>query len=502
VGLLLLASPWIGASATAQERQYNLTGVTVYDAAEILGFAAQIAARREGGIDARAIADAIELIYREDGYFLAEVFVGSDGRTLVVDEGEIGRLTIEGVDAAMFARIRSYMAPVVGRRAITLAEFERAIMLVEDIQSITATAEIDYPPGSSAAEVRVLARPVDDAFGYVTLDHPSRALGEEVTLSFGEQFTSLLSPGDLLRIELSGTSDLEGDSSVSGALAYRFPLGGSGAYAEAYLGNVLARRDRDGALAPTDIEGNTAILALGYPVIRDVEAYGYALLEIRRSDSSVTVERDTGPDDAFDSGVQALAGSWISGRTLPEGGAWEYGLHLTWGERTDDPGGIDDGDDTFTHLRFGIGYDHPVDWFGPESSVRAELWGQYSNDRLPGIEQFHIGGRDEDRGYLFTEAQGDSGISATLEVGRDLFPASGALRRYQPFGFFDAGWVGNNAPSRTGYTEETFASLGLGVDIELARGVFVRTYAAVPMLDGPSTGAGDPAFYLGLTKSW
>ena len=124
-------------TALSQDRQYNLTGVTVYDPAEILGFAAQLTAQRQGSVTPRALADTIEVIYREDGYFLAEVFVGSDGQTLVVDEGEIGSLSIEGVDAATFRRIRSYMAPVVGRRAVTQREFERAMMLVEDMQSIS-----------------------------------------------------------------------------------------------------------------------------------------------------------------------------------------------------------------------------------------------------------------------------------------------------------------------------------------------------------------------------
>ena len=67
----------------------------------------------------------------------------------------------------------------------------------------------------------------------------------------------------------------------------------------------------------------------------------------------------------------------------------------------------------------------PVTWLGPETSLRAEVWGQYSPDRLPAIEEFHLGGREDERGYVFAEAQGDSGLSATVELGRDLFPASG-----------------------------------------------------------------------------
>ena len=490
-------------AATSQERQYNLAGVTVYDPAELLGFAAQVTAQRRGKVTASTLAETIEVIYREDGYFLAEVFVGSDGQTLVVDEGEIGSLSIEGVNEATFRRIQSYMAPVVGRRAVTQREFERAMMLVEDIQSISATAEIDYPPGEMSAEVRIIASPEDDAFGYVTLDNPSREFGDEIILTFGQQFVSLLTPADMLRIEASGTLEFDGgDDSVWGALAYRLPLGGSGAYAEAYVGSVTARRDRDGTLAPTDLDGNTAILAFGYPVVRDVDTYGYTLLEFRRSTSDVDIDETGEETTKFDSDVDVLAATWIYGKALPEGGAWEYALNVAFGDRTSDPVGFDDGDEDFWHLRFGLGYEHPVTWFGPEGTVRAELWGQYTADRLPSIEEFYIGGREEDRGYVFAEAQGDTGVSATLEVSRDLFPEGGLLRRYRPFGFLDVGWVENNVPGPDELADETLASLGVGVDLEFPAGAFVRSYVAAPLLDGPSTDAGDPAFYLGLTKSW
>ena len=144
-----------------------------------------------------------------------------------------------------------------------------------------------------------------------------------------------------------------------------------------------------------------------------------------------------------------------------------------------------------------------MSWFGPNSSVRAEFWGQLTPNRLPGIEEFYIGGREEERGYSFAEAQGDNGLSGTLEVGRDLFiGADDILRRVRPFGFFDVGYVHNNDPAATELGDETFASLGLGLDAEFAHGFFARSYLGVPLTDGPTTRTGAPAFYLGLTKTW
>lgn len=275
------------------------------------------------------------------------------------------------------------------------------------------------------------------------------------------------------------------------------PVGGSGAYAELFYGNINARRDTSGALLATDIYGDTAVAAFGYPVVRDVETYGYALAEIRRSGTEVDVS-----GTVFDSEVEVAGLSWIFRRTLPRGGAYEYAVNISAGQRKSSATGFDDGDEQFSHLRLGFGYEHPTRWFGPDSTVRAEFWGQYSGDRLPSVEEFHLGGRDDERGYLFAEAVGDSGVSATLEVSRDLFPEAPGIHLLRPFGFLDVGYVSNNAPGASEVDEDTFASLGLGIEAVTRSNVTLRSYVASPLTDGPSTGAGDTTVYVGITKSW
>jgi hemolysin activation/secretion protein len=500
-GLMFAGSAPASAQSTLDLRATSLGGVSVYEPAELLTFAGLVAAQRIANPDLADVADAIEAIYREDGYFLAEATVAPDGSTIIVREGEIGEIAVEGVDARTYPLVRDYLEPLLGRRAVTLSEFERRMMLIEDIDSITAVAEIDYPPGSDAARVRLVAEPLDANFGYVTLDNPSRQFGEAARLSFGQRLHSAFTPGDLLSLELSGAAEFDGDEDeVWGAAAYRFPLGASGAYVEAYLGSVTASRDPIGALSGTDFQGNTAILALGYPVIRNIDTFGYALFEVRRSSNDEDVIGTATGD--FDSTVDVIAASWIHGRALANGGAWEYAVNVAAGQQDARSGGAVQGDDTFTHVRFGAGYERPVSWFGGQSSVRAEFWGQHSPDRLPAVEQFYIGGNYDERGYLFAEAQGDSGVSATFEIGTDLFPAEGGVRHLRPIGFLDIGYVKNNDP-QPGQTEDaTFASLGVGTDVDFGNGFFVRTYVAAPLTDGVTTKAGDPAFYLGLTRSW
>ncbi|MCR9157574.1 MAG: BamA/TamA family outer membrane protein [Rhodobacteraceae bacterium] len=487
-------------AAEAQETTatYTLLGVSHYEPSELLSFATLLTQQQTGFISPQGLAQSIETIYLEDGYVLAEVFLAADGLTLVVDEGEVGDIFIEGVDEDHFRLIEAYTRPLLAKRGLQQKDLERAIMLVEDIGSITATAEFDYPPGAAHARLRIIADELDRDFGSLSLDHPSREFGEAVRLSFSQSYLSALTAGDLLRFNLSATTELDrDDTSVWGAVAYRMPLGGSGLYGEAYLGNIGAYRDAQGALQETELLGRTAILALGFPLVRNIDTYGYGLFELRQSASEVDVA-----DQKFDSEVDIVSASWIYGKALGSGGAFEYALNLSFGEQREMPQGIENGDETFSYVRFGLGYEHPIGLFGPESTLRAEVWGQHSQDQLPSIEEFYLGGIDAERGYVFAEAQGDSGYSASLELSRDLFPNSEHINRLRPFGFFDYGQVWNNDPRAHEIDDATLSSIGLGIDAEFTNGFFARSYVAAPLQDGPSTKAGDPAFYLNLSKSW
>lgn len=484
-------------SAVAQDWTISLEGVTVYDPQTLLEFATQVSLSRYGVVHVDTLVDVVEVIYREDGYFLAEVFIEADGRTLFVDEGAIGRVVVEGFDPETAGLIQKYMEPLLEQRPTKLSAFERALMLSDDIGSVSVTAEVHYPDPNGAAELRVLAYDEDTSSGFVTLDHPARRFGEDVTLTFGQTYLSTFTPGDLLGIELSGTTDFSGDDTLFGTLRYRMPVGSSGAYAEAYFGNVGARRDVDGSLQETDIAGRTAIFALGYPFVRNVDTYGYGLLEIRHS----STETDVGDLD-FDSEVNAVSATWIYGNATESGAAWEYAASLTYGERNSDTPGFTDGDESFVHLRFGAGLNTPTTWFGEGSFVHAEFWGQLTGNQLPSAEQFYIGGRFDERGYRFAEAQGDSGVSAMLSVGRDIYTDGGALQRIRPFGFVDIGHVASNDGDGRANSDETFASFGLGLDTQIKQNYFVSTHVALPLIDGPETDAYDSAFYLGLTRSW
>ena len=475
----------------------TLEGVKQYNSAEILSFAAQVAAQRDGAVRPARVAEIIEAMYLEDGYFLASTWVGPDGGTIYVDEGEIGSVQIEGVDAATFELVKGLVAPVLGVRGVTQDDFERAIMLVEDIGAISAVAEIDYHDDADLANLRIIAAPQDRSYGSATLDHPATAFGEAATISFSQQYRSFLTPGDLARAELSLNSTFDGDETDGfAALSYRTPVGTSGAYADFYAANALVARDATGTLAKTDITGQTIIASLGYPAIRLVDRFGYVLIELRHSESEVTV----GPDE-FRNSVNVISASWIDSHALENGGAVEYGINVAYGQ-TATAANTGDGDDEFTHLRFGIGYDAPVSALGDGTTLRAELYGQYSADDVPSIDHFLLGGKDSERGYGAGEAGGDSGLSASLEIGRDYLMQGDTVRLARPFAFLDAGYVQSNETGTSDAVDLQLASVGLGIDLVFVEGFGASAYAAMPLRDGTITEKRDTAIYMSLTKEW
>ncbi|WP_271952877.1 hypothetical protein, partial [Ruegeria faecimaris] len=101
---------------------------------------------------------------------------GPDGQSIVVDEGRIQTIEIEGVDTRTFQTLEKIFRPLTTAYPITLKQFERAVMLAEDIPDLELSTELDYPD-QAGARLRVLGEPLRKQAGSATLDNPPRELG-------------------------------------------------------------------------------------------------------------------------------------------------------------------------------------------------------------------------------------------------------------------------------------------------------------------------------------
>ena len=451
----------------------------------------------------------MQLIYREDGYFLAEVGhqTFEDRIIFSVFEGWIETLSVEGVDAATAAKIAEYFEPVIGVRPLRLGPFERALMLSDDLAGIDVTndlagieisTEIDYPEGQDGARLRVLASQAE-GISYLTADNPPREFGDAVTARLGHQAFSLFTPGDFLRLEV-GYSYFSEDGDSNGVLGsgyYQAPVSSGGTYVEGFVSSNYARRGQSGDFEETDIFGFTAGVLAGHPLYRDSHSFEYLLAELRHSEAT----SDT-PTQEFDSSSSALSLSYIHGWNDDHGLPTRLNLSLTGGLADDEQAlSGEEPDETFWHVRAGIGTSRPLAFIDHRTALRAEVWGQYSTSRLPTVEEFYLGEREALRGYEFAEVVGDYGLNSTLEISHQFAKPAGMIDFVTPFIFLDAGYADVTEEAFSSGTS-TLVSAGIGSDLQFAFGMHVRGYMGVPLKDGPFTDSGSPGFYLSVTQVW
>ena len=487
----------------AAQPGYIIHGVSLYDPAELVNFAHAHVYNHDGTVSLERLAQGIELVYREDGYFLAEADVISDGRgntIIVVDEGRIDSVVVEGVDELVHARIEAYAARLIGRPGITQAEFERVLMLVNDLAGVTAVTEFDYPDRQGGARLVIHAGQAEQA-GSLTFDNPPRELGEATSLYFTQEFYSVFGGGDLLRFQGSASFHYSGDGkgeSFSGNAYYRAPVGDDGGYWEAFGGNVIGQRDAYHNYVATELEGREAGIVVGFPFYRDIHNYAYGVLEARHSavDSS-------GGGVSYRSAVNAMSAMALYGYDGDEGAPTRLGLIATAGWRDGSlPAGEDDGDDQYFHLRASYGTSRPFSMLDENLSLRFEVFAQYSPQRLPAVEEFYLGTKNQLRGYRFAEASGDSGAVGLIEINHVLPESAGVFRRLNTYAFLDAGIVENNVPGVRETGSIHLASTGVGIRAGLQNGLVINSHVGIPLVDGPFTESFDPGIYLGVTVQW
>ena len=125
----------------------------------------------------------------------------------------------------------------------------------------------------------------------------------------------------------------------------------------------------------------------------------------------------------------------------------------------------------------------------------AKVQGQFSNDALISSEQFSVGGLDTVRGYLESEALGDSAALGTLELRSPSltnYLGDAVLNDWRFHLFADAGRVFVNDTLPEQQDRFDLWSFGVGTRVQLLDYVNGSFDFAVPMTTQESTERGDP----------
>lgn len=493
--LLASVSP-LQAQQNQQDDTILLSGVTAYDPVELGQWADATSGGNSPGEHLEAVADAIELRYREDSFLAAEAIVDRDpetGQPLIrVHEGRLVEIDIEGARPKTAAMIRRYVDRLQDGQPLRMRKTTRQLLLASDRAGIELASQFTHRPGGEGTilQIGVSERRHE---GFVSVDNVPLRPNHAIRVIGQEEIYGVATGGDVARATVVHLSNPGGGDGWAGQAFYRAPIGGGGSYFEAYGGSAITRRKFDGLVPNYDQTGTHFGFALGQAVTRTMERQGFIIGEYEYVAGRARTDRAR-----LRSAVHALRLHWTAERFLPPSSTLEGSITASAGIRTAHGQLLGpDGKRHWAHVRAEGGIATPV---GNNFVLRIEGEGQLALTGLPEIEHFYLGHLPVIRGYAQGEAGADSGgaVSIQLERSFQVSPAAALA----PFVFSGAGFTSRKGSNAAYVTNEQLTSVGSGAEISTRSGWSARSWIAIPLTDGPLSKSGHPAFYFRLTRSW
>lgn len=460
-----------------------LEGVTAYPEEELQAYASALIGKPVTLSDVRAIAREIERRYRQDGYFLVRALVPvqtvTDGRVrIVVLEGAVDAVFIEGDVGPVEDLIRSYLQPVLDQRPLKLATLERALLIANDIPGVSVSATLaPATRQTGAADLTVTAQRTPFAASFLVDNFGDDYTGrwEAASSVYSNSWTSA---GEQIVITGFTTQPWSDHNQNVGQVttSWRPPLDGLAISTIYSYGNSSP----GSAVEQFDFDGKTLLagVSISYPLIRS-RAYDLNLLS---GFDYINAYTDVFGGDTFTkdrlrvwfSGAQGrVRDGWNGVNTLQAG--VRQGLPiLDATKRDDEEKSRPDASGEATVLTGGVSRLQPLP---ADLSVYMVAAGQYAFSPLLTNEQFDLGGTSFGRGYAFNQVTGDSGIGGTVELRYDLALGLPALDRLQVFTFFDGGrvWNEQNVPGNQ------LSSAGAGIRLSPIPELTVELQMAKPL---------------------
>lgn len=424
--------------------------------------------------------NALEEAYANAGFVLARVVLPQqslrDGGILkvVVVDGFVETVDKANVPPEIRRRIDQLTAPLLNRKALTLAQLERQLLLAGDTAGVAlgTTLGAGRLPGGT---VLTLDPEYQKITGFVGFDnHAAEQLGR-LTLNAGLEFNSPLGYGETLYLRASGspTSFFDDDPRYR-VLAGGFvvPIGSSGLA----LNGEFTTSDTtpDNQVAPTRSNFDRQSLRLIYPMIRGRKLNLTTQFSIdRQQDTQDLIVGSTTP--IYEDATTVLRFGGSLSYVHEDGAFTDAGIVLSqgidaWGARsaadvgTGTPLSRQGADAKFTKLNVSAFHQRAL-----AENIVLSVSGRVQlsfGDALVTSEQFGLAGPRELSGFESGQLRGDNGWVVRAEVAYQSNVTFGNIpARISPYAFVAVGSISIEQPTALELSRENAHSYGVGVDI-------------------------------------
>ncbi len=461
----------------------------------------------------QGVADAVTEAYRKAGFLVSVAYlppqtIGSDRIVEIrVMEGRIGKVIVQG-NQRYDSRTVGDAAQRLQGRPLRKADIDSALLYARDLPGVSVSSVLQ--PGENEGETDLVLVANESGRPWtvnLSVDSYGTELSGRGRAQAGLVWNNPLGRGDVFAI--SGIWQFDPEASRNGAVSYSLPVRGVTGLSVLAGANQSELEINSGPLAVLDLKGpasqryagadwkfvNTQMLLLTASMRYVHETSRFEAMGVRLSNQRYDVaELGLGArhNDARWRGVN-LAQLSVR-RSLHDGSASPDVVNPYR-------------DSQFTLARLGL---MRMQYLSRTQRLLFKFNGQYSNNALPALEQFQLGGNDSVRGYAQGENLGDRGLFGALEYQVD---APGFADKASPFQglawrelltfdvFIDHGKVfdaSGNLPATT------LASAGAGMTFRLPRfhNLELRLAGAVPTSSYPAADGRDARLYARLGMSF
>lgn len=435
----------------------------------------------------------LQTALEKNGYLLSRV--EQHENNIYVDLGAILDIKIVGIESSNKEMITRYVSTL-KQNDITLNKVERVLTLINSIPGVSATFSFQKDESSGKYTIVVSGYEIKQN-GSILLDNIPTRLGKRSRVSLSQNLYSLLTAGDVLRLE---GSYVRGDSlpnQTGYSISYQDQLEFNGGYWEITYGDNKSKTNLYSPLTGTtqnNYDGKYATISFAHPLIVKHNHESFLIAQYEHSKENT--------DNLGKVKLNVFRASYFDLYHGNYGDSISFGVTLSHGNNLEHYNNNEE--KSFNHLRVGGGYITPVG-SNNKTEFRAEAYAQVGSKDVVGSELFFLGSENFLRGYKPGYFVGESGFAGTFELAHSYDNPIKYINRLTPYVFVDYGMVFNDNQNINGTSrenEQEAYSIGLGTKIYMKNNLSLDTWIAKPLTDDYNNRNINPSSYIQVQYSW